>query len=50
MSRQLSLSAAFSVLAMTACALFATCAPRVDEKGAPAMAVAPVFEASLTGF
>jgi hypothetical protein len=49
-SRQLTFSAAVSILAMAAFALFAAhSAPAVDAKGAPTGVAAPTLEASLPG-
>jgi hypothetical protein len=51
MSKQLSLSAVFAVLAMAAFALSATPLPgRLGEPGAPAIANAPALTASLAGY
>lgn len=50
MSKQLSVSAAFSIFAMAAFVLFAPQAPRLSETGAPAFAAAPAFKVSLPGF
>lgn len=50
MSKQLSVSAAFSIFAMAAFVLFAPQAPRQSETGATTLAAAPAFEASLPGF
>jgi hypothetical protein len=50
-SKQLSVSAAFAVLAMAALALSTTPLPgRLGETGAPALANAPAWQASLKGF
>ena len=50
MSKQLTLSAALSVVAMAAFALLAAReAPPTDAKGAPSGVAAPAFEASLPG-
>jgi hypothetical protein len=49
-SKQLSVSAAFSIFAMAAFVLFAPQAPRFNETGAPAFAAAPAFKVSLPGF
>ena len=49
-SKQLTLSAALSVVAMAAFALLAAReAPPTDAKGAPTGVAAPAFEASLPG-
>ena len=51
MSKQLSVSAAFSVFAMVAFALFATTpAARLNETGAPTAAAAPAFSVSGPSF
>jgi hypothetical protein len=49
-SKQLSVSAAFSIFAMAAFVLFAPQAPRQSETGVTTLAAAPVFKASLPGF
>jgi hypothetical protein len=50
-SKQLSVSAMFAVLAMAAFALSAgPLPPRLDETGAPAVAAAPELEVSFAGF
>ena len=49
MSKQLSISAAFSIFAMAAFMLFAPSAPHINETGAPVAAAAPAFEVSLPG-
>jgi hypothetical protein len=50
-SKQLSISAAFSIFAMAAFVLFATpSALRVGRTDAPAFAAAPVLNVSLPGF
>nr|WP_166177311.1 hypothetical protein [Altererythrobacter segetis] len=51
MSKQLSISASFAVLAMAAFALSAAPLPsRFNETGAPASAAAPAFKVLLPGF
>ncbi|MXP41941.1 hypothetical protein GRI75_09850 [Altererythrobacter soli] len=50
MSKQLSVSAAFSIFAMAAFVLFAPQAPRQSETGATTLAAAPAFKASLPDF
>jgi hypothetical protein len=51
MSKQLSVSAAFAVLAMAAFALAATPLPaRLGEPGAPALANAPALTVSQAGY
>jgi hypothetical protein len=51
LSRQLTVSAALSVIAMAVFALFtAHSAQPLDAKGTPAGSVAPALEASLPGF
>jgi hypothetical protein len=49
-SKQLSVSAAFSIFAMAAFVLFAPEGPRFNETGAPVSAAAPAFKVSLPGF
>ena len=51
MSKQLTISAAFSVFAMAAFVLFASpSALRLNETGAPTAVAAPAFQVSLPGF
>lgn len=50
MSKQLTVSATLSVLAMAVFALFAAPVLRTLDTGAPAAAAAPALEASLPGF
>ena len=51
MSKQLTISAAFSVFAMAAFVMFATpSALRLNETGAPTAVAAPAFQVSLPGF
>jgi hypothetical protein len=49
-SKQLSVSAAFSIFAMAAFVLFAPQSPRQSETGATTFAAAPSFKAALPGF
>lgn len=50
MSKQLSVSAAFSIFAMAAFVLFAPTASHTNETGATVTAAAPAFSVSLPGF
>jgi hypothetical protein len=49
-SKQLSVSAAFSIFAMAAFVLFAPQAPSQSDTSATTFAAAPAFKASLPGF